>query len=203
MSGSGDIVSLMGKRCFVIKRKIREMDLLKKHIFLTGNVQVGKSTIIRRLLATEWFCRKKIGGFRTISQEKFVYIMGANQSLADCSEKNICGRRYMDRFNIESYPDVFDEVGCGFLQDVQGVDIILMDELGFLEARSYRFQHRVLEILDGEIPVIGVVKPKHDLFLDRIRNHPAVEIVEITPENREEKLNYITSRHMNRWNISG
>lgn len=178
------------------------MDVQKKHIFLTGNVQVGKSTIIRRLLATELFYRKKIGGFRTINQEKFVYIMGANQSLADCSEKNICGRRFMDRLNIESYPDVFDEVGCRFLQDVQGADIILMDELGFLEARSYQFQNRVLEILDGEIPVIGVVKPKHDVFLDRIRSHPAVEIVEITPENREEKLNYIMDCQVNMRNLA-
>ncbi len=167
------------------------MNISKKHIFLTGNVQVGKSTIIRKLLSTELFYRKKIGGFRTINQEKFVYIMGANESIDDCSEKNICGRRYMNRLNVESYPEVFDEVGCELLQDVQGVDLILMDELGFLESRSYRFQNRVLEILDGEIPVIGVVKPKHDKFLDRIRSHPDVEIIEITPENREEKLRYI------------
>ena len=179
------------------------MNMLKKHIFLTGNVQVGKSTIIQKLLSDESFRRKKVGGFRTVNQESYVYIMGANQSLADCSEKNICGRRYMDRLNIESYPEVFDEIGCRFLQDVQKADIILMDELGFLESRSYRFQNRVLEILDGEIPVIGVVKPKHDRFLDRIRNHPGVEIVEITPENREEKLNYITNYQMNRGDLSG
>lgn len=123
--------------------------------------------------------------------DRYVYIMGADQTVSGCSEKNICGYRYMDRCNVDSYPQVFDSLGCRLLENAEQADIIVMDELGFLESDARIFQNRILKILDGDIPVIGVIKPKRSEFLDRVRAHPKVKLVEITPENREEKLSFL------------
>ena len=162
-----------------------------KHIFLTGKVQVGKSTIIQKLLSSDLCQGKRIGGFRTVNQGRSVYIIGAEQPLSSCSEKNICGYRYMDRLNIDSYPEVFDNLGCSLLENAERSDIIVMDELGFLESEAFAFQKKILEILDGDTPVIGVIKPRSSDFLDLVRKHPRVEILEVTPENRTERLKFV------------
>ncbi len=66
-----------------------------------------------------------------------------------------------------------------------------MDELGFLESEAFAFQKKSLEILDGDTPVIGVIKPRSSDFLDLVRKHPRVEILEVTPENRTERLKFV------------
>lgn len=176
-----------------MERKKKGFSVSQKHIFLTGKVQVGKSTIIRRLLSSEVCAGKTLGGFRTVNLGRYVYIMGADQTISQCSEKNICGYRYMDRCNVDSYPEVFDGLGCSLLENTDRADIIVMDELGFLESKARLFQRRILEILDGDTPVIGVIKPKRSEFLDRVREHPQVTVLEITPENRRERLKSICS----------
>ena len=176
-----------------VEKKKKGFSVSQKHIFLTGKVQVGKSTIIRRLLSSEACGGKTLGGFRTVNLGRYVYIMGADQTISQCSEKNICGYRYMDRCNVDSYPEVFDGLGCRLLENTGRADIIVMDELGFLESEAFLFQRRILEILDGNTPVIGVIKPKRSEFLDRVREHPQVKVVEITPENRRERMKSICS----------
>ena len=60
-----------------------------------------------------------------------------------------------------------------------------MDEIGFMETRALKFNRRVLEIPDSDVPVIGVVKPMmKGLPLD-VKNHPDTTVLEVTVENRE------------------
>ena len=62
-----------------------------------------------------------------------------------------------------------------------------MDELGFLESRSPLFQRRVLEILDGDLPVLAAVKSQNGIpFLELVKAHPKTAVFHITPDNREE-----------------
>ena len=60
-----------------------------------------------------------------------------------------------------------------------------MDEIGFMETRALKFNRRVLEIPDSDVPVIGVVKPMmKGLPLD-VKNHPDTTVLEVTVENRK------------------
>jgi nucleoside-triphosphatase THEP1 len=43
----------------------------------------------------------------------------------------------------------------------------------------------VLEILDEDIPVIGVVKNRPESFLQSVISHPSVKTMEVTEENRD------------------
>ena len=61
-----------------------------------------------------------------------------------------------------------------------------MDEIGFMETRTLKFNRRVLEIPDSDVPVIGVVKPMmKGLPLD-VKNHPDTTVLEVTVENRKD-----------------
>lgn len=63
--------------------------------------------------------------------------------------------------------------------------IIAMDEIGFMEEQAPEFCRRLLECLDGDIPVIATVKTKMDCdFLDRVKGHQKAQVYEITEENR-------------------
>ena len=63
--------------------------------------------------------------------------------------------------------------------------VVEMDEIGFLEAKSEAFCQAVLQLMDGNRPVIAAVKDRDIPFLNRVREHPKARCFPITPENRD------------------
>ena len=156
-----------------------------KHIMICGEIGVGKSTLISRLLENT---ARPVCGYITKSlnvrddgyHEIFMYAPGDEEHavfLADCNRRS----RHV---NLE----VFETLGVELLSDIRSDGIIVMDEIGFMEERAEHFTSRVLELLDGSVPVIGAVKSTHpdSAYLNSIRNHPNVELVYINQENRDD-----------------
>jgi nucleoside-triphosphatase len=81
---------------------------------------------------------------------------------------------------------VFNNLGVRILRDARESSLIVMDELGFMESEALAFREEVLRLLDGDAPVLGVLKSKHTPFLDQVRVHTAVKIIEVTEKNRDE-----------------
>ena len=73
-------------------------------------------------------------------------------------------------------------------------DLIVMDELGFFESNAALFQNKVLEILDSDTPVLGVLKQKDIPFLNNIRNRNDVTIFVVTHGNRDEVFPVVLDR---------
>jgi nucleoside-triphosphatase THEP1 len=63
--------------------------------------------------------------------------------------------------------------------------IIVMDELGFMELPARAFTEAVMRALDGEVPVLGVLRKDSNPFLDAVGTHPKVRVVEVTEANRD------------------
>ncbi len=156
------------------------------NIFLRGIPQVGKSTIINKVLEA---CNIIPSGFRTLSGQRqadgfsHVYLHFANNPSSVESTANRVGTR-MGKGNCKSYPAVFEGLGIEILSKV-GPPLILMDEIGFMENDALNYQNRILEILAGDIPVLGVIKAKETSFLSKISNHPKSVIFDVDIENRE------------------
>ena len=82
------------------------------------------------------------------------------------------------------FPEVFDGLGAELLRRAAGDDacgLILMDELGFLEAGAAGFRKAVLDVLAGPKPVLGVVRQGLGAWQDA----PLGELWEVTKENRD------------------
>ena len=162
------------------------------HVFLTGDIQVGKTTLINKVLNELPKCR--LGGFRTVTKADIpgtagsVYIVRANASCsAGASRTGGAGERFGDenhawilrgdenhagilcgdenRVGIrcgnpgpKAFPEVFDSFGVSILTDAEDCDLILMDEIGKMERKALIFTGRVLELLDKDIPVFGVLR---------------------------------------------
>ncbi|MDD4133841.1 MAG: nucleoside-triphosphatase [Eubacteriales bacterium] len=161
-----------------------------RHLFLTGEPQAGKTTLINRLLARHpgW----AVKGFCTYMEctpgyEAIVTVYIAPITPCDWyrKEEALAGIRLVSR--REAFPGAFDRVGARILRESVGADLVIMDELGFLENEALAFQQTVLETLQGETPVLGVIKPTSTPFLDLVRGYPHVHILAVNPDDREDQ----------------
>ena len=163
------------------------------HIFLTGEIQTGKTTIIKKFLAQT---NLPADGFVTywepgVDGSRSLYLSPYSEDLRTVN-------RYLVMRDVEGKPasredavNVFNEHGRRILSESGRRSIIIMDELGFLESKSLLFRQAVMERIQGNTPVLGVIKPVSTGFLDEIRAHKGVVIREVTVENREDSLQWL------------
>ena len=162
----------------------------KKHILICGERGVGKSTLIEKLLSAS--SRPRYGfitKMRPADETGFhpIYIHPAGQPVAEraYTETNcigICDSR-THRVNL----DAFNTLGVRYIRDARPDGILVMDELGFFEAKADDFTAAVLTALAGDIPIVAAVKSRTDIpFLNAVRAAPKAEVFHITPENRDE-----------------
>ncbi len=186
------------------------MIINKTHVFLTGDFQVGKSTLIRNVLKELPTCR--LGGFCTISvmdtPEAFgsVYIVKADAVFA--ADGNNISFNEENRVGIRSnkgpigFPEVFEQYGVNALSDIGTCDLILMDEVGKMERNALTFTNLILEVLEGDVPVLGVLRKEGATPIqEAIRNHPNVQLIEVTVENRDQLLPELV-RYYSQWQPS-
>lgn len=158
---------------------------MPRHIVLTGARQVGKSTLVERLLAQ---CSVPIYGFftrctpRQADGTHSVHLLPANAPAQPMTTENHVGDACYGHRSV--YPAVFDRLGVAYLSH-RSDGIIVMDELGFMESNATAFCMEVLRCFDGDVPIIAVCKDKRDVeFLDQVRAHPNAALYTVTAENR-------------------
>jgi len=165
------------------------------HIFLTGAVQVGKSTVISKVLSA---LSVSVGGFRTsfdadrAKTDRWLYMWDAAGAPIQDEAHGVV--RFTDN-KADVLIDRFTDLGCRALRHAQesGVQLILMDECGRFEGKATALQAEIFSVLDGDIPVLGVVRQGYSGWLDEIRNHPKVTLLTVTPENRDSLPDLIVS----------
>ena len=172
------------------------------HVFLTGEIQVGKSTAIGKALAL--LGGPKVGGFRTVSLPcpeipgaRFaVYVLPGAAPYADPLTEDAFAGFPLDRDHLVAirwidamatpFPQAFLSGGLPLLeQDPPGARLLLMDEIGFFESRAPEFCAAVARRLDGDIPILGVVRNLQTTFLEQVRRHSKVRLLDVTTENRD------------------
>jgi len=158
----------------------------RKHILLCGEVGVGKSTLIQRLLEHNvrpvyGFVTKRLAADETGFHPIYIHPAGAAERVQ--TDENRIGTCDSKVHNINLA--AFETLGVAYLQ-AEPDGLIVMDELGFMEAGSEAFVKKVFEALDGKIPVLAAVKARFDVpFLNEVRAHPNASVYMITKENRE------------------
>lgn len=169
------------------------------HALIVGDRGVGKSTLIRRVLET---LGRPVFGFETKKEQHLedpvqgcpIYIYDAGTIHRQCEENLIGYHREADAAAITA---AFDRYAPRLMGEVTG-DVVELDEIGFLEARSEAFCHAVMHLLDGTKPVIAAVKNQNIPFLEAVRSHPKARCFYITEENRdklfEEVLEFMTQQ---------
>ena len=161
----------------------------KRHILICGERGVGKSTLIEKLLAAS--SRPRYGfitKMRPAGPDGFhpIYIHPAGQPVEErvYTDGNCIGT--CDSRTHRPNLDAFNVLGVRYIEEAKPDGIIVMDELGFFEAKAEAFTAAVLHALAGDVPVIAAVKSRRDIpFLNAVRAAPLAEVFFLTQENRE------------------
>ena len=122
---------------------------MKKHILICGEKGVGKSTLIRRLVEE---ARLTVGGFCTKMDENaegamrpiYIYPASLPTDQRIRGKENLVGRCGNFGRQKEIFPEVFNALGTAYLQGTPSCQVIIMDELGFMESDAQAFRRAVL-----------------------------------------------------------
>ncbi|MBS5144326.1 MAG: hypothetical protein KHY89_02250 [Butyricicoccus pullicaecorum] len=202
-----------------------------KHIFLTGQIQCGKSTLIQSILRNSTGKLTAAGGFLTYftcrdpvlphslylgnaviygdlfgqsHHSQWVSPVQLHQSLiaqdnvpipAAEFSGNTHPKIFLDAFNISA--KVWIEQGLKNAQTILRTSrccpILIFDECGYLEANATAFHQAVYHALDMPIPILGVLRHMTTTsWLDLIRSHPSVQLISVTPSNRDTLVPQLT-----------
>lgn len=158
------------------------------NIFLTGEVQVGKSTVIAKTLS---LLKITPGGFKTYfgpdrdSPNKLLYMNSAAEPKIFRKENAVA--RFIEGRPGQALTRKFDTYGVDLIRSAKtSSSLILMDECGELECDALVFQNEVIDTLDGSMPVFGVLKLASGGWTNIIRNHSKVKLLTVTLENRDD-----------------
>lgn len=159
-------------------------------IFLTGVVGVGKSTVIDRALEALPFSK---GGIRTArlggGSEEPKYVLTDWMTGARCEMAR--GRPS----GLEVDGAVFETVGARAIRRaVERAELVLLDELGWMEAEAPEFQRQVFAALGSPKRVLGAIRADRNPFLDAVRKHPRVEVLEVTEGNRDALVDTVVGK---------
>lgn len=156
-------------------------------ILICGDVQVGKSTLIRKLTEDmgrkpRGYITKKIPAPRNETSYVYLYdIANPPEQIEDGAVIKAIAPN-----GVTDYPELMDTLAVQYLTGIPEGELVILDEVGTLESRSPLFQKAVMDILSGNYDVLVSVKAQNTDFLRKVRSHPDCELYIITPENRDD-----------------
>lgn len=153
---------------------------------LTGARHIGKSTVLNNTVRALGL---RIGGFRTVlwtdgeSRDRVLFMYRADGQLEIDTAHRVA---VFSGGQWQALPDRFDTLGRQFLWEAAGTaDLIVMDELGWLEKDAEEFRQAVFRALDLPVPVLGVVREGFPGWTDGIAGRGDVCVITVTEDTRD------------------
>ena len=154
-----------------------------RHIILTGAIGVGKSTVLKetlRLLSVHTEGIQTGAYAPREAKEKTLYMRAYGDTAEGCRFARVPGgdRAYAAR--------CFDAVGVHLLSRArrQG-ELIVIDELGWLEQDAKGYQQELHAALDGAVPVFAVLRQNRTEWADWIRSRGDIHLLTVDRQNRD------------------
>lgn len=161
-------------------------------VLLTGQPGVGKTTLIKKLLAAVpglW------GGFYTQELRgpggrlgfEIITLDGQRAILAHVDRR---GPARVGKYGV--YVENVDAVAVPAVERaVAGADYVVIDEIGKMELLSDAFRAAVLHAVQSPKTVVGTILWRSHPWTDALKRTPGVSVMTVTLANRESLLDSI------------
>jgi len=157
---------------------------LKKNIFLTGAPSSGKTTVIKKVIAS---LRCPATGFYTEEDRVAGKRVGFVMKTIDGKSGYLAHQDIKSKFHIRRYGVSIDNIENIAVPSIapRERDVIILDEIGKMECFSDVFRKAALEALDSPNIVVGTITFGGDDFILGIKEREDIEVHEVTTENRD------------------
>ncbi|WP_276934611.1 nucleoside-triphosphatase [Dielma fastidiosa] len=167
---------------------------MSKHLFLTGEKKVGKSSAIKKFLS---IALPDFSGYQTqpvmINERIRGYALHSFEALDEEENDVIISVRAGVRRNI-CVEGIFDTIGVKIIQAAVAADaeLVIIDELGKLEDNAPDFQAAIKQLLDSNHRVLGVLQKKESKMSALLNERDDCEIIEISEADRDMAVDKIS-----------
>lgn len=133
---------------------------MQKRLFLTGGSGVGKSTLLRQLMGDKLALA---GGFvteRKLDENGALLGFDIMPAAAAAGVEGLEGQRFLD-YSVNpprADNEVFRSYGVQLLSEAQYYPFAVIDEFGGYELLIPQFRNALSELLNSQLPCIGVIK---------------------------------------------
>lgn len=177
----------------------RDLESLKDErppvkIIISGPPGCGKTTLVQKALDR---LRRPVRGFFTKEIREGGKRVGFLIRTVDGTGGLLAHREKKGGVKVGHYWVFLDQVDRVAVQAIVGVapeELLVIDEIGKMECLSERFREAVREAICGKNDLIATLGKVKDPFFDWVRSHPGVQLLELTPSNRDEALEWLVAR---------
>jgi nucleoside-triphosphatase len=160
------------------------MEDMKKNIFLTGAPSSGKTTVIKKVISA---LRLPANGFYTEEERVAGKRVGFLMMTLDGRKGHLAHQDIESDFHVRRYGVSIANIETIAVPSITPVNrnIIILDEIGKMECFSEVFKEAATRALDSSNIVVGTITFGGDDFILGIKKRGDMEILEVTPENRD------------------
>ncbi|MBD3271825.1 MAG: AAA family ATPase [Elusimicrobia bacterium] len=165
---------------------------LPQHIFITGTVGVGKTTLIKESLLP-WIA--SAGGFYTEEVRTNGRRQGFMLKTLHGEETLFALKGRKNPHRIGKYGvdiNAFEEIGVSALEDaLKNKKIIVIDEIGSMELLSPKFHEVFLRLLSSDRNLLATIRLNSQPFTDDISRFERKKMFHLSHENFVDIKKYI------------
>ncbi|MCD4653802.1 nucleoside-triphosphatase [bacterium] len=158
-----------------------------KNFLLTGEPGVGKTSIIKEVLAELDF---KAAGFYSQEMKSGKARKGLQLITLDGQQAVLASINKKSTYKVGKYCvdlDVINDIAVPSLHAaLSESELIVIDGIGKMETFSKKFREMTNRCLDSDIPVIGTLQNFASPFINSVTNRNDVVIIVVDGGNRED-----------------
>ena len=165
------------------------MPLRYARTLITGTPGVGKTTLIRKLVArlhTESMAGFTTQEIRSGKKRCGFELRGLDGRRGILAHVDLKRRQRVGRYGVDT---------AGFDAFLQGLDLlhprvalVVIDEIGKMELFSSRFQTLVRRVLDSDKSLLASVARRGGGLIREVKQRTDVHLVDVTPGNRDHLI---------------
>ena len=158
---------------------------MKKNIFLTGAPSSGKTTVIKKVIEG---LESASNGFYTEEEKIEGKRVGFLMKTIDGKDGYLAHQDIKSEFYIRRYGvsvENIENIAVPSIAPRKG-EVIILDEIGKMECFSDRFKKAAAIALEAPNIVIGTITFGGTDYILEVKRRDDIEIIEVTPENRDE-----------------